>query len=460
MLNDTCRFRQPAVHELLLTAAHILKFRFPVSRNRLALERLVQRCIQHPKLSKNAVKEIPLPVLEEQAQRLFHTFVPDISPEQANQNRVFSLYLMMEDCLQFNPTAWVKQDIEALGLLDGDILHGSFYQTHEHQPQALTSILMEHGYQTDFLEGASSTAEVPSDLLYLTCRHLTHPFPWVSLLEKSDCQALLQMPSEDLPNNIHPRQMGALHKLSQIHHHLSTCQAYQALSITPDTLAEALKKLSSIITSGHTLQGPQKLIRPVYTLALVEGATEEILLPPLAKCLGFNFLEQGVLVLPAGGKNQVLQLYRQYKTLLNIPMVVVLDQDAEEIHTLLQQDCRLDDILFLLPEGEFEDIYDPTLLAYTINTCYQPHLPVHAKQFQTDQFTPPASGRSEQLKVLWRELGLGDFEKTKLAKNLSTQLLQISQKNTTESISIPPSVQTLLEQIDSAATRTKKKMLL
>ena len=40
---------------------------------------------------------------------------------------------------------------------------------------------------------------------------------------------------------------------------------------------------------------------------IVEGITEEILLPVFSKLLGYDFYAHGIQIIPAGGKNQVVK---------------------------------------------------------------------------------------------------------------------------------------------------------
>ena len=68
---------------------------------------------------------------------------------------------------------------------------------------------------------------------------------------------------------------------------------------------------------------------PIEKVILVEGLTEETLLPAFARFLGYDFYKNGVQVIPAGGKNQVVKMYYKLSQELKIPIFLLLDKDAE-----------------------------------------------------------------------------------------------------------------------------------
>ena len=60
-------------------------------------------------------------------------------------------------------------------------------------------------------------------------------------------------------------------------------------------------------TVTKQVRNDKKLKFPIEKVILVEGITEEILLPVFARKLGYDFYANGVQVIPAGGKNQVVK---------------------------------------------------------------------------------------------------------------------------------------------------------
>ena len=76
---------------------------------------------------------------------------------------------------------------------------------------------------------------------------------------------------------------------------------------------------------------------PVEKLLIVEGITEENLLPVFANRLHHNFDKEGIYILGAGGKSKSPDLYLKLKNKLKTPVILLFDSDAKEICELLQQ---------------------------------------------------------------------------------------------------------------------------
>ena len=70
-------------------------------------------------------------------------------------------------------------------------------------------------------------------------------------------------------------------------------------------------------------------VTPIKKLVIAEGITEEILLPAFAEANGYNFIENGVKIIAAGGKNQVVKLYYKLIEQVKVPIFILLDKDAE-----------------------------------------------------------------------------------------------------------------------------------
>ena len=105
---------------------------------------------------------------------------------------------------------------------------------------------------------------------------------------------------------------------------------------------------------------------PVKEVIIVEGATEEILLPEFAKICGYDFDKEGIYVLPAGGKNQVVKMYYELVESLRLPIFVLLDKDAKENLEEITPRLRKIDRIHLLECGEFEDLLPKSLIIRTI----------------------------------------------------------------------------------------------
>jgi hypothetical protein len=95
--------------------------------------------------------------------------------------------------------------------------------------------------------------------------------------------------------------------------------------------SEFLTKLESFYLLAEKNRGQYRLKYPVRLVVLVEGSTEEKLLPLFALKGGVDFAARGVEIIGAGGKNQVARVYNKFYKKLNIPILLILDADAESI---------------------------------------------------------------------------------------------------------------------------------
>ena len=105
------------------------------------------------------------------------------------------------------------------------------------------------------------------------------------------------------------------------------------LKLLPNTnIPFNLKWLKLLANSNNPIEDSYNLglKYPIRKLVLCEGITEEILLPVFANILDYNFEKNGVQLISAGGKNQVVKLFYKYSDELKIPIFVLLDRDAEE----------------------------------------------------------------------------------------------------------------------------------
>lgn len=100
----------------------------------------------------------------------------------------------------------------------------------------------------------------------------------------------------------------------------------------------------------------------IRKLILVEGATEEILLPKFAQLSGYDFEKEGAFLIASGGKNQVVKDYLFHRENLNLKIAVILDADAKEQIDGIGGVLRKQDRVLLLQEGEFEDLLPYSLI--------------------------------------------------------------------------------------------------
>ncbi len=106
---------------------------------------------------------------------------------------------------------------------------------------------------------------------------------------------------------------------------------------------------------------------PIKIILLCEGITEEILLPEFAKLYNYDFTKNGIYIISAGGKNQVVKYFYKFVQNLKLPIFVLLDNDAKENLEEIKPKLRDIDKIHLLKCGEFEDLLPNNLVIKTLN---------------------------------------------------------------------------------------------
>jgi hypothetical protein len=170
------------------------------------------------------------------------------------------------------------------------------------------------------------------------------------------------------------------------------------------------KKLSSINNEILSLRREKLLKFPIEQVILVEGITEEILLPKFSQYLGFDFYAEGIQVIAAGGKNQVVKMYYQLARELKIPIFVLLDNDAEDNIEQIKPRLRYVDKIHLLSCGEFEDLLPKTLIIKTVNSHFENFLSITEADLDNNL------SNAKSLEELFKTKGLHEFKKAEFAK--------------------------------------------
>ena len=160
----------------------------------------------------------------------------------------------------------------------------------------------------------------------------------------------------------------------------------------------------------NQLRDGKKLKFPVEKVILVEGITEEILLPAFSKFLGYDFYAKGIQVIAAGGKNQVVKKYYELSEELKLPIFVLLDKDAEENINQIKPKLREYDRIHLVSCGEFEDLLPKSLVVKTVNEHFKNFLKISEEDLISELPT------AKVLEELFKTKGLHEFKKAEFAK--------------------------------------------
>lgn len=441
----TLTFKTPSRENLLASANRLLKAEWPTRRVSGVYERLLKTNVLSLGASRKVLESIPLPVLERVYRELWRSF----QPSDVEMDEYLSLFLLVEEMSEFLPPALVREDIRLLGQRGAPALHGYYYEGALTRAQMIT-LLREQGCRTDLLEACPSPTETDRlQRAYLACRRLPEirdravqaggssidepqndtrngagqccPLPWNALL--------LSLSSDE--ESRFPR-LARLKAIRDLLAGSGSNRLPQALAnvrrspLTPENFPAQFEVMRQLLDQPamRELASRTGQARPLRTLVLVEGETEKRLLPLFARALAIDFNALGIEILPAGGKNHVIRLYRETADYLAVPLCVLLDDDARAIAEELAGILRPSDRVFCFTEGEFEDTYDPGLLIDTINRAYQPFPELTAQSLRE---ADEAAGyrRVPALRSLWQTYGLGGFDKVAFADRYAETLQRL-----------------------------------
>jgi len=180
------------------------------------------------------------------------------------------------------------------------------------------------------------------------------------------------------------------------------------------TLGKNLTVAPSILRNKYGLRFPAEKI------VLVEGVTEEILLPIFAKFIGYDFDKNGIIVIAAGGKNQVVKKYYELIEELKLPIFVLLDKDAEENIKQITPKLRQKDKIHLVSCGEFEDLLPHSLIIKTVNLHFKNFLNINENDLNQ------STSMAKILEELFKTRGLHEFKKAEFAKLVSVNINEIT----------------------------------
>ncbi len=156
---------------------------------------------------------------------------------------------------------------------------------------------------------------------------------------------------------------------------------------------------------------------PIRKIVLCEGITEETLLPEFSKICGFDFNKNGVHIVSAGGKNQVVKYFYTFAENLKIPIFILLDSDAKSNLEEIKPKLREFDKIHILKNGEFEDLLPDKLIFKTLN--YETENISLAPIQNINEY----NSNVEFLEEFFKHRGLHEFKKSEFAqavkKNIS-----------------------------------------
>ena len=188
---------------------------------------------------------------------------------------------------------------------------------------------------------------------------------------------------------------------------------YKALiSLLPDNdIPNNLKWLKLIANKEYS---PSKshsmgLKYPIEKLIICEGITEEILLPEFAKLLDYDFDKNGIKMISAGGKNQVVKLFYKISDIIKIPVFILLDSDAGKNRDEILPKLKKKDKIYILNNGEFEDILPVSLIEKSLKYSIE-----NISESPVEHFDK-TEGAVHYLEEFYKTRGAHEFKKAEFA---------------------------------------------
>ncbi len=174
---------------------------------------------------------------------------------------------------------------------------------------------------------------------------------------------------------------------------------------------------------------------PIKKVLIAEGATEETLLPEFAKFCGYDFDKEGVYIMSAGGKNQVVKLYYTLVESLKLPIFVLLDKDAKQNLEQIKPKLRTCDKIHILDCGEFEDLLPIELIKKTLDYELS-----NISMLEQEMLNAPIP-RVQILEEVFKTRGMHEFKKVEFA--------QMVKRNIQTNSDISPEIQSIIEELKS-----------
>lgn len=167
----------------------------------------------------------------------------------------------------------------------------------------------------------------------------------------------------------------------------------------------------------ENLRHEKSLKFPITKVVIAEGATEETLLPVFGQKCGYDFDKEGVYVLSAGGKNQVVKAYYEMSEKLKLPIFVLLDKDAEQNRKSIMTRLRNKDKVHLIECGEFEDLLPVELVERTLEYELNNISTIEQKMITSNE------PMTKNLEEVFKTRGMHEFKKVEFAKMVKQNIL-------------------------------------
>ena len=447
----------------------LLRSQFPVWRDRHQMAHVVSKGLAEPRLNKSELGQLPGIELDMVASALF--FKAAVGSEHEPRvpvvlDALMTLVWAIDSLCQFDPWALVYEDLAAIQA-QGPGHVPAFHFDRPLTYEGLATILTAQGvaspgqrlpFWTEALASGRTTGKTENgfELMpswYWCTRKLGAVLPWAAV-----CRAFDEHVAQCADD---AKRYPYLYRFCLIAQRLEQWYSQLAQASPQAMQEEALQACAHSAWVGHidepTFEAFLKLYReegpvfsaragvavPIQRLVLVEGSTEEVILPAMASVLGLDAEYNGIHIEAVGGKNQMLSTYVHHAEQRACPITVILDADARALIEDLAHYQRPRDQLICLEQGELEDLYPPSLIAATLNAHYDPHplleesdILTFAQDVASMQLAQrlakakedamsgygPQTNNSAVLKILFNHYGWRTFDKVRFAQQLAQTL--------------------------------------
>jgi hypothetical protein len=160
-------------------------------------------------------------------------------------------------------------------------------------------------------------------------------------------------------------------------------------------------------------------------IIIVEGQTEALLLPLFARFLDQDVQKRGLMIVSAGGAQQIVKRYFSLRDIVCVPIVCAFDRDAQEQAAIVRDACRDRDIVHIFQAGEIEDTFELNAFVTFLNR-YLETFPGSLQPVSADDFSKKGP-RKIALSRLWKDRHLGAFDKIGFAESIVANLTSAAQ---------------------------------
>ena len=397
---DSLKIKLLSSNELLTSLDRLTRFKYPlISKNRV-YEKLLLNNLISPKMSLKNINNLPNGIINQIAQ-----IVWDESLKQITQKKVpdisLNKYLAFEEIKTFSGKKMLEEIIlrKLPDIADKDFINEIKTVLEENNLIIKSKYFELHGMNI-------------YDEIYINIQS-AYPFDIASFIE-----------SIENKNTEYPFNIQRIIKLWRF--------------IKDKNLKLENIKDFEYLYNFQIAEKSFNFALPARLLIIVEGNTEEILLPIFCEKSGLAFNSSGIQLIAAGGKNQILKIYNDIKDKISIPIFILLDKDGVDVEVPLKSIIKPKDTYFIIEEGEFEDILMPTLICRAVNNFYKAGQHINIDEINNN------IPKTKLLHSLWREKGFEEFSKSSFAKIIAENIREISD--------ISPALIKIIQKIEKICT--------